>query len=156
MSDDIFLSSYESIEEFASNDLYDDIADLLHSDSEEDSAGLGHGSAPGRARNIYRGHVVGAKPLYQDYFYANSTYSAEHFACCFRISLPVFMRVMATFEDRERYFRQSKDCTGRLGLTAFQKGTAALRQLGYAISADALDEYVRIGESTALEALKKF
>ena len=156
MSDDIFLSSYESIEQFASNELYDDIVDLLHSDSEEDSTGLGHGSAPGRARNIDRGHVEGAKRLYQDYFSANSTYSAELFARRFRISLPVFKRIIVTLEDRERYFRQNKDCTGRLGLTAFQKGTAALRQLGYGISADAVDEYVRIGESTALEALKKF
>lgn len=61
---------------------------------------------------------------------------------------------MATFEDRERYFKQNKDCTVRLGLIAFQKGTAALHELGYGTSADAVDEYIRIGDSTALEALE--
>lgn len=34
--------------------------------------------------------------------------------------------------------------------------TAALRMLAYGVSADHVDEYVRIGESTALESLKKF
>ena len=52
MSDDIFLSSYESLEEFASNDLCDDISDLLYNDSEEESTGLGHASAQGRAGAI--------------------------------------------------------------------------------------------------------
>lgn len=43
-----------------------------------------------------------------------------------------------------------------MGLTTYQKGTAALLQLAYGTSADDVDEYVRISESTALEALKRF
>ena len=45
---------------------------------------------------------------------------------------------------------------GVLGLSTLQKVTAALRQLAYGTPADAADEYVRIGESTALECLHNF
>ncbi|KAF8403482.1 hypothetical protein HHK36_011586 [Tetracentron sinense] len=34
--------------------------------------------------------------------------------------------------------------------------TAAMRMLAYGVTADYVDEYVRIGESTAIESLKKF
>ena len=43
-----------------------------------------------------------------------------------------------------------------MGLSTPQKVTCALRQLGYGISADATDEYVRIGETTARKTLKLF
>ncbi|KAK9994607.1 hypothetical protein SO802_024310 [Lithocarpus litseifolius] len=43
-----------------------------------------------------------------------------------------------------------------LGLSSLQKITAALRMLAYGMAADFMDEYVRIGESTAIESLKKF
>jgi hypothetical protein len=38
----------------------------------------------------------------------------------------------------------------------FKKVTAALRQLAYDVPADYVDEYIRIGESTAIESLRKF
>jgi len=41
-------------------------------------------------------------------------------------------------------------------LSCFQKVTAAMRMLTYGVPADATDEYVRTGESTALESLRKF
>jgi hypothetical protein len=50
----------------------------------------------------------------------------------------------------------SQDFTGKLGLTAPQKITLALRQLGYGVSSDATNEYVRIGETTARKTLKIF
>ena len=34
--------------------------------------------------------------------------------------------------------------------------TAAIRMLAYGVSANAVDDYVRIGESTAIESLKRF
>ena len=43
-----------------------------------------------------------------------------------------------------------------LGLSPIQKCTAALRMLAYGICADAVDEYIRIAESTASECLKRF
>lgn len=46
--------------------------------------------------------------------------------------------------------------SGVRGLSALQKMTAALRMLTYGTPADAIDDYVRIGESTAIESLKRF
>ena len=42
-----------------------------------------------------------------------------------------------------------------LGLSSLQKMTVALRILAYGVIADSTDEYVRIGESTAVQSLKK-
>ncbi|XP_073121668.1 uncharacterized protein [Henckelia pumila] len=48
------------------------------------------------------------------------------------------------------------DGLGRPGLSPHQKITAALRILAYGTSADSTDEYIKIGESTAIESLKRF
>ncbi|XP_062208946.1 protein ANTAGONIST OF LIKE HETEROCHROMATIN PROTEIN 1-like [Phragmites australis] len=45
---------------------------------------------------------------------------------------------------------------GNLGLIPLQKMIAAIRQLAYGVSSDAVDEYVGIGASTAMLALRKF
>ena len=42
-----------------------------------------------------------------------------------------------------------------LGLSCLQK-VVTFRMLAYGVPADALDEYICIGESTALEALRNF
>ena len=51
---------------------------------------------------------------------------------------------------------KKKDSAQRLGLSSLQKITVALRMLAYGVVADFMDEYVRIGKSTAIESLKKF
>src|SRR5690349_5045346 len=51
---------------------------------------------------------------------------------------------------------EKRDATGLLGLSPIQKVTAAVRMLAYGNPADAVDEYVRIAESTALDALQHF
>jgi hypothetical protein len=43
-----------------------------------------------------------------------------------------------------------------LGLSCLQKVLAAFEMLAYGVPTDVLDEYIRIGKSTALEALRKF
>ena len=48
------------------------------------------------------------------------------------------------------------DTTGKEGLSALQKCVASLRILAYGLSLDVVDEYVRIGESTARQALHHF
>ena len=49
-----------------------------------------------------------------------------------------------------------QDCTGKPGLSTPQKVTCALRQLGYGVASNATDEYIRIGDTTAWQALKNF
>jgi hypothetical protein len=59
-------------------------------------------------------------------------------------------------EVHESYFVQRRDNAGRLGLSSLQKITAALRMLAYGITSDLVDEYLKIGETTAMMSLKLF
>ena len=43
-----------------------------------------------------------------------------------------------------------------IGLSSLQKCTVALYMLAYGVLADACDEYYRLGESTAMEAMKRW
>ena len=72
------------------------------------------------------------------------------------MSSELFLRIMNAVEAHDEYFVQKRNAANVLGLTCFQKVTAAMRMLTYGVPADATDEYVRIGESTALESLRRF
>jgi hypothetical protein len=63
---------------------------------------------------------------------------------------------MNAVKKHDDYFMQRRNAAGVLGLSSLQKVVAAFRMLAYGTPADALDEYIRIGESTALESLRKF
>ena len=43
-----------------------------------------------------------------------------------------------------------------LRLSSLQKMTAVIRMLAYGVSADFMDEYLRIGEIIAIKSFKKF
>jgi len=65
------------------------------------------------------------------------------------MSRELFLRIMNVVEAHDDYFVQKRNAANVLGLSCFQKVTAAMRMLTYGVPADATDEYVRIGESTA-------
>jgi hypothetical protein len=58
--------------------------------------------------------------------------------------------------EKHDYFVQKRNAAGELGLSCMQKVVVAFHMLAYGTPADAFDEYIRIGENTALEALRKF
>jgi hypothetical protein len=66
------------------------------------------------------------------------------------MSRPLFFRLQSALEAHDPYFIQKRNATGMLGLSFLQKMTVALRILAYGVVADSTDEYVRIGESTAV------
>ncbi|XP_058211662.1 uncharacterized protein LOC131323840 [Rhododendron vialii] len=68
----------------------------------------------------------------------------------------LFLRILKDVEAYDAYFVRRKDCIGHLGCSSIQKMTAAIRILAYGFSADHCDEYPKIGESTAVESLKRF
>ncbi|XP_075674911.1 uncharacterized protein LOC142644119 [Castanea sativa] len=68
----------------------------------------------------------------------------------------LFLRIQSKVEAHDSYFVQKRNSANKLGLSSLQKITAALRMLAYGVSGDLVDEYVRIGETTALESLKNF
>ena len=68
----------------------------------------------------------------------------------------LFLRIMDAVESYDDYFVQKWNGANVAGLSCFQKVTAAFRMLTYGVPDDAADEYVRIGESTVLESLRRF
>ncbi|RLM80889.1 hypothetical protein C2845_PM12G16490 [Panicum miliaceum] len=117
---------------------------------------------PGRIGSIEGYDVVDRERLlhhdllYKDYFSDKPTFGPRIFRCRFQMKRHVFMRIMNVVEERDEYFVQKRNAEGTLGLSCLQKVVAAFRLLAYGVAADALDEYIHIGESTALEALRKF
>ena len=105
-----------------------------------------------RARNAQQGH----DRIWQDYFADDAVYGDDIFRRRFRMRRNLFMRIVSDLERSDSFFQQRPDALGRMGLSPIQKCVAAVRQLAYGITADAVDEYTRVAESTALLALKKF
>ena len=114
------------------------------------------GSRPGRQPNINRERVLGAKRIYSDYFSQNPVYNDRLFRRRFRMRREVFLRVLNGIQKHDLYFTQRMDALRQHGLSPIQKVTAAIRQLAYGMGADACDEYIRIGESTATVCLDRF
>ncbi|KAJ0735267.1 putative harbinger transposase-derived protein [Helianthus annuus] len=54
------------------------------------------------------------------------------------------------------FFTPRYDARGQRGFTTLQKCTLAIRQLAYGYAPDALDEYLRMSERTALLCLHRF
>ena len=68
----------------------------------------------------------------------------------------LFLRIQFKVEAHDSYFVQKGNSANKFDLSSLQKITATLRMFVYGVSGDFIDEYVRIGETTALKILKKF
>lgn len=142
---------------FQDDNIVDIVGELLESSDEDEDATRKHGgSRPGKAANIDRSRQLFAESLHRDYFSSDPVYPAHLFERRFRLTRDIFVKIVDKLQTNDRYFVQRKDCTGTLGLNAYQKCTAAMRMLAYGGAADAVDEYVRLAESTCLEALQRF
>ncbi|XP_021718630.1 uncharacterized protein LOC110686346 [Chenopodium quinoa] len=115
-----------------------------------------HSSKKPRGGTNRRDREIGHARLFNDYFSDNPVYNTTQFRRRFRKQRPLFVRIMNKVVEGDVYFQQRRDAAGRLGLSPLQKCTAAIRMLGYGMAADAVDEYVRISESTARVALQRF
>ena len=72
------------------------------------------------------------------------------------MSKSLFLWIVAAVESHDDYFRQKPNAVGALGGSPTQKSIDAVRMLAYGVSANFLDDYVRLGESTIIECLKHF
>ena len=94
--------------------------------------------------------------LYQDYFAENPTYGLVKFHRRYRMRRELFLRIIEAVTNFDPWFKQRLDVARRLGLSMLHKCTTTIRMLAYGLSADACDEYCRLGESTAFECMKRF
>ncbi|XP_019189266.1 PREDICTED: uncharacterized protein LOC109183665 [Ipomoea nil] len=110
-----------------------------------------HGGSISRHRVIYCDREDGDRRLHADYLSENPKYNEAIFRRRFRMSQNFFLRIANAVADHENYFVQRRDKIGRLGFSTLQKVIAAFQILVYVVGADATDEYIQIGESTAIE-----
>jgi hypothetical protein len=59
------------------------------------------------------------------------------------------VHVVRAYDD---YFVLKADYTGTIGFSSYKKCTAAMRMIAYGIPGDAKDEYLRIGDTSAIES----
>ena len=149
------LGDILNIEEEDNNDL-----DMLYAAtrrSERSSQGRirrHRGSVLGH-RMVNRDRIEGHEKLYCDYFATPCVYES-FFRMRFRMSRPLFLRIINEVKQYDPYSIQATDAVRVLGLSSLQKITAAGRILAYGTPADSMDEYIRIGESTAIQSLRRF
>ena len=105
---------------------------------------------------IERHREEGHQKLWNDYFSETPTYPHNIFRRRFRMNKALFLRIVHRLSTEVEYFQPRVDATGRSSLTPLQKCTAAIRQLAYGGGSDTVDEYVRIGETTARRSLHNF
>ena len=141
-------------EEFIDEFCFDDAEDNRRLELYHEIYGQSSRSKP--RKSIFRDRESGHQRLMNDYFSPNPVYPEQIFRRRFRMGRHVFLRIVDALSNSDPYFQQRIDAVGRKGLSPLQKCTAAIRMLAYGVSADAVDDYVRIGETTAIECLKKF
>ncbi|XP_023764785.2 uncharacterized protein LOC111913293 [Lactuca sativa] len=105
---------------------------------------------------INRDREAAHELLVRDYFAPDSLYDLSKFEDHFRISRNLFLRIASDLERNYEFFQLRWDARGKRGFTTVQKCTAALRQLGYGITADASDEYLKMSERTGRDCTYLF
>ncbi|XP_057445384.1 uncharacterized protein LOC130737585 isoform X2 [Lotus japonicus] len=109
-----------------------------------------------RRKVIERSREEGHNRLFNDYFSETPVFTETKFRRRFRMRRELFLRIVEALGNHDNYFQMRVDTIRKKGLSPLQKCTAAIRMLAYGSPADNLDEYVRIGESTAIECLERF
>jgi hypothetical protein len=113
------------------------------------------GSQPGR-KHVHRDREACHDHLVKDYFDENPTFDAMKFRQRYRMRRELFLQLVDAVCSFDPWFVQGHDALGRMGLSSLQKYTVALRMLAYGVPIDLCDEYCRLGESTALVAMKRW
>lgn len=83
------------------------------------------GSIPGHIV-IYRDREGAYRNLFHHYFNENLRCTKAIFCRRFRMFRNLFTRIVDAVQNHDSYFQQRIDAIGRLGLSPFQKATAAL------------------------------
>jgi hypothetical protein len=115
------------------------------------------GSTRPRRDNTLRDRDGGNYRLYQDYIHPTKPVFMEAmFWRRYRISRDLFLIIVGSVRDYDPYWICKLDATGKLDFTSYQKCSAALCMLVYRVPGDILNQYLRIRDSTCLDAMCRF
>ncbi|XP_053698868.1 uncharacterized protein LOC128745822 [Sabethes cyaneus] len=125
--------------------------EVVLSEMDESALYVGH-----RTRSyIHRDFVEAERILFDDYLGDNPRYNDRMFLRRFRMTKEMFWRISDGLKNHD-FFKQKIDAVGKRGLSTVQKVCAAVRMLAYGTSSDSVDEYLKMGDSTAMLCLKEF
>ncbi|XP_053686445.1 uncharacterized protein LOC128735984 [Sabethes cyaneus] len=125
--------------------------EVVLSEMDESALYVGH-----RTRSyIHRDFVEAERILFDDYLGENPRYNDRMFLRRFRMTKEMFWRISDGLKNHD-FFKQKIDAVGKRGLSTVQKVCAAVRMLAYGTSSDSVDEYLKMGDSTAMLCLKEF
>ena len=113
-------------------------------------------NAPRSRKYLNRDHAAANQRLIDDYFANEPTYDDAMFRRRYRMKKNVFLRIVGDLSSSDNYFTQRVDAANKEGISPLAKCTTAMRMLAYGVAADAVDEYIKIGGTTALECLRRF
>jgi hypothetical protein len=77
----------------------------------------------------------------------------EDIMCQYRTSRKLFLDILDGMREYDDYFKAKLDATPKVGVSSYQKCSAAIRELAYRVPRDLVDEYVRLSESICIEAM---
>ena len=113
-------------------------------------------TARAKRRYIERKREEGHDIIFEQYFAEDPIYPPDIFRTRYRMRKPLFEKIMNKLVEIDNFFVQKRDATGRLGMSAIQKCTAAMRVLAYGTAADLHDEYLRMSAQLIRKSLIKF
>ncbi|KAK1628029.1 hypothetical protein QYE76_002344 [Lolium multiflorum] len=122
-----------SSEEESDDEFFTDAALLIH-EHIVSQIPVHRGSLPGRAAALDRKRERGHDQLYNDYFKPKSFFVPSMFRRRFRMTRPLFRRIMDAVKIYDDYFCAKVDAIGKVGLSSYQKCTAAIRMLAYGVA----------------------
>jgi hypothetical protein len=62
----------------------------------------------------------------------------------------LFLSIMHKLSETSPYFTERYDATGHIGFTSLQKCTTVVHQLAYDMTTNTIDEYMKLGKTTAI------
>ncbi|GJR36549.1 ALP1-like protein [Tanacetum coccineum] len=72
------------------------------------------------------------------------------------MSRRLFTKIVREVTDASPFFQQTNDCTGNVSISSLMKCTSTIRQMAYGAVPDNLDEYLKMGATTARKSLQMF
>lgn len=109
-----------------------------------------------KKRHIDRDREGEHERLFKQYFAENPTYPDTYFRRRFRMDKELFLRILGDLENKDNYFKQKNDATGRSSISGLLKMAISVRQLAYGVPPDMLDDQYGMAESTGRNALRHF
>jgi hypothetical protein len=105
--------------------------------------------------NIACPSLQGHKSLFCDYFAKTLVDPYKYFRMRFQMSHSLIY-IQSMVDTHKPYFVQGIYGSKRFSFSSLQKVIAALMMLTYGVTIDFIDEYLKIGKTTAIKSLKMF